>query len=152
MAIDLAALKTELQTDPTSLGYAPFIAPSTAAGDGKGDDASPARLINQPNAATPQFRSDVTIHDIVAAIAPTDFAALTALQIAKLQLLFSGVSTIDATVATTRNIIQGIFTGASTATMNALVAMAKRPGSRAEVLFGAGAVVTPTQVALALRG
>jgi len=143
MAIDLVALKTELTTDPTALGYAPAIA--------LGDDAKPAQLINRP-AGTAFFRSDVTIHDIVAAFAPADFAALTALQIAKLQLLFSGVSTIDLTVATNRTILQAIVAGASAPTLAALVAMAKRGGSRAETLFGVGVSVTPTDVALALRG
>jgi hypothetical protein len=138
-----AALKTELTTDPAAMGYAPMVA--------KGDDAGPVTLLNAP-AGSAFFRSDVTIHDIVGAVAPADFAALAALQIAKLQLLFAGVSTIDLSLATNRTILAGIFTGASAPTLTALVAMAKRAGSRAETLFGAGAVVTPTDVAVALRG
>lgn len=143
MAIDLVALKNELQTDPTALGYAPMLT--------KGDDAGPTRLLNTP-AGSAFFRSDVTMHDIVSAIAPADFAALTALQIAKLQLLFAGVSTLDASVATNRQILAAIMTGASAPTLAALVTMAKRAGSRAETLFGVGVAVTPTDVALALRG
>ena len=143
MAIDLVALKNELQTDPASLGYALMIT--------KGDDAGPTRLLNTP-AGTAFFRSDVTMHDIVAAIAPADFAAITALQIAKLQLMFSGVTAIDLTVPSVRQILQAIMAGASAPTLAALVAMAKRSGSRAETLFGVGITVTPTDVAIALRG
>lgn len=145
--MDYAALKTEIATDPLTLGYGAIVA--------KGDDASVATVLNAsltaavPNSA--QFRSNVTPAEVIDAIAPADFTAATALQVAKLQLiLLPGV--VDCTKANVRGALQGLFAAASQATKNALIAVVSRQGSRAEMLFGAGVVATASDVSFALRG
>ncbi|MFL6141664.1 MAG: hypothetical protein ACJ72N_07315 [Labedaea sp.] len=137
-----AQLTAELNGDPAALGYAVLVA--------TGDDAGVAAILNAPT-ATNVFRNNIGVHEVVAAIAPADFAALTVLQVAKLQLLFTGTTTIDATSANTRALFVGIFAGMATSAAS-LTALASRPGSRAEVLFGTGTVVTASDVSLALRG
>jgi hypothetical protein len=117
-------------------------------------DASIAALLNAttgPGAGT-VFNSAVTLQQIISCIAATDFAAATALQMQKLQFLFAGSATLDATIATTRTIVLGIFSGASAGTINALTAIASRAASRAEVLWGAGTVIGQADVSMALRG
>jgi hypothetical protein len=143
MAIDYAALKSEIQADPTILGYAPFV---TA-----GSDIGVAGLLNATRAGISVFRNDLGVREVINAIDATNFASLTQIQVSKLMLLFTSTPTIDATNANTRTIFLGIFSG-MTATVNALTALASRTGSRAEQLFGAGTVVGHLDVARALRG
>lgn len=137
-----AQLSTEISTDPAALGYAALVA--------AGNDAGVVALLNAPT-ATAVFRRDIGVHEVVAAIAPADFAGLTVLQVAKLQLLFTGTTTIDASSANTRALFVGIFSGLPTSSAS-LTSLASRPGSRAEVLFGVGTVITGNDVSLALRG
>lgn len=140
--ITLAALKSEIQSDPTGVGYA---APVAAGADG-----AVADLLNAAGAGVAYsiYRKSVGIHEIIAAIDATNFGSLAALQVAKLQLLFAGTGNLDATDANTRAIATGIFTG-MTATLTNLAALVKRQGSRAEVLWGDGARVTADLVSQA---
>lgn len=134
MAFTLAALHTEITTDPLAIGYA-----------GKTDQQI-AALINAltgPGAAS-IFRNDIAYQEIINAINSADFAGLSALQIAKLQL-FQG-QLLDATKSNIRTIFLGIFTGL-TNTINSLTALASRTGSRAEVLWGIGTVIQWSDVA-----
>lgn len=139
----IATLHTELHSDPQSLGYAAMLATP--------DYVGLANLLNQTGstAAYNVYVNNITISQIVGAIASTDFANLTALQAAKIQLLFSGSPLVDATNANTRASFAAIFTGMSTATTNALTALAQRYGSRAEVLFGTGTVLQVSDVVAA---
>jgi H+/Cl- antiporter ClcA len=137
-----AQLLAELNTDPAAIGYAALIA--------AGNDAGVAALLNAPT-TTSVYRNNIGVHEVVAAIAPADFAGLTTLQVAKLQLLFTGTTTIDASSPNTRALFVGIFAGMATSSAS-LTALASRPGSRAEVLWGTGTVVTGNDVSLALRG
>ncbi len=134
--LNMPTLREELAADSQSIGYAPFIA--------AGDDAAVAYLINRRSGAgsASVYRNDLAIPEIVRAIVATDFANLTALQISKLQLLGG---TIDATNTNMQTIFLGIFTG-MTGTINALAAIAARAGSRAEVLWGTGTIITADQV------
>lgn len=145
MAMTFAALKTEIQTDPAGVGYASAVA--------SGADGAVADLINtvRAGAAYSIFKSSVPIAALVANIDSTNFAALTALQLAKLQLLFAGSASLDATDLNTRNIVTGVFTGMA-ATLANLTILVKRQGSRAEVLWGDGTRITADDVAHALRG
>lgn len=142
MPFTTAQLQAELQADTAALGYASRVA--------AGNDAGVVALINTPG-STDVFRNDIGVREVIDAIVPADFAALTALQIAKLQMMFIGTDHIDATSANTRTIFTGIFGNASN-TVTALTALAKRKGSRAEVLWGTGTAVTLADVSLALRG
>jgi hypothetical protein len=93
-----AQLLAELNTDPAAIGYAALIA--------AGNDAGVAALLNAPT-TTSVYRNNIGVHEVVAAIAPADFAGLTTLQVAKLQLLFTGTTTIDASSANTRGDLRG---------------------------------------------
>lgn len=139
-AFTLASLASEITTDPQAIGYA-----------GKTDQAV-ADLLNRTSGTgtASVFRNDIKPAEIVAAIVAADFAALTAVQLAKLQLmLLPGI--LDATVANTRTIFLGIFSG-MTNTINALTSLASRTGSRAEVLWGTGIAITAQQVGQSRNG
>ncbi len=60
MAIDYAALKTEINSDPSALGYA---APRTA-----GDDVTLAAIMNTARASIQIRRADISAQEIVTAI------------------------------------------------------------------------------------
>lgn len=133
----LAGLQSERTNDPAALGYA-----------GK-TDAQVAALINTAT-ATSVFRNDIKTAEIVGTIVAADFVSLSAVQIAKLQLMLTN-GVFDATVSNTRTIFLGIFTG-MTNTITALTALAQRPGTRAEVLWGTGTIVTERQCGQARNG
>lgn len=138
-------LKTELTTDPASLGYAALIK--------VGSDGGLADALNLPRsgASFAQFRSNVAPSEILHAVAPADFANANQLAVSKLQLILApGV--VDASLANVRGSLQALFSGASQATRDALLAVCTRQGSRAEKLFGPGTTVTPLEIAIALRG
>src|SRR5437588_11027519 len=144
MSINYTTLANEINGDPLSLGY---VTPKV-----NGNDQAVANLLNAltgPGAAS-IFRNDIQAKEIINAIVAADFAALTALQLQKLQVM-TAQGVLDATVANIRTIFLAIFSG-MTNTVNALTTLASRTGSRAEVLFGTGTVITPTDVSFALRG
>jgi hypothetical protein len=138
MALTLAALKTELQTDPTALGYAPFVATETT--------WQLAALLNQPRPAIRTFRSDVPTWEVVACTGKAEYDALTAGNKQLYQILVSA-GTLDGSDSRIRAMFASIF--AAGATRTALAAMAERDGSRAEQLFGVA--VTSEDCAKALR-
>lgn len=144
MAIDYAALKTEIQTDPAALGYQSSVTAK--------NDQGIADLINTVrNGATFQVnREPVTVAQFIAKIDPAEFSALTQLQVSRLQALFSG-GTLDINEPNTQSNMTKIFPAAG-ATVANVTPFLKRQGSRAEVLFGNGTVVTSSDVSLALRG
>jgi hypothetical protein len=142
MPVDLTALRTEIESNPQGLGYAPLMT--------RGSDADVADLLNAPRsgAAYIVFRPDVPVKDVVEAITAADFGSLTAVQCARLQLLFVG-GTVDVSRTNTRQALQDLFSGASNATKAALLALVSRSGSRAEKLFGVGTTIHHLQVAAA---
>jgi hypothetical protein len=155
MPIDLAALKAEIQADPEGIGYAPHAAAQ--------DDAAVAGLLNAPTGpgAAPIALSYVSRDDFLKAILPA-FLVLPTLATpagspetiqAKwdriLNMVSSGAGvTINAQVQAllAQAVADGVLTQAESD------AVWHRTGSRAEVLWGPGAVVTPAQVSVALRG
>jgi hypothetical protein len=142
--INYTTLKTELTTDPKRLGYATRLA--------NGDDAGVADVMNNrtlPSGAAPVWRNDVRVGEIVNNIQSADFSALNQLQCTKLQLLFSGQNFLDTSLPNLRSNFSSIFSGMTT-TLNALTAMAQPSGSRGEVIFGWGTVITANDVATAI--
>ncbi len=133
--VEIAA---ELANDPQNLGYAALVAVA--------DDQAVAALLNRVSGqgSGSVFRKDIAPYEIMRAIVAADAANLTALQCAKLQLMMLG-NNLDATVTNTRTIFLGIFTGMA-GTITALTTVVSRTGSRAEVLWGTGTVITPQQV------
>ena len=137
MPLSLAALKTELTTDPTALGYATHVA--------NGTTWQLAELLNTSRAGISIFRASIPTWEVVACTDKTEYDALTAGNKQLYQILVS-TGTINATDARIRAMFASIFAAGSTRT--ALNAMASRQGSRAEQLFGVG--VTSEDCAKAL--
>lgn len=145
--MNTAALHTELTTDPVSVGYASALA--------AGNDNDCAALLNAQTgvgAATISLPS-LTHDEFAMMIAPAVFAlgqATSALQTKWTPMLnlVSGVQTIqlNATIMGLLNqlVTDGLLTAAE------LSAGITRTGSRAEVLLGVGAVVTPYDITVAM--
>lgn len=126
--IDYAALKAEIVSDPQAFGYA---AAWTA-----GEDWKVADLLNQVRAIQIN-RGKIDGSEIVAATTPSEFLALSAAN-QNLYIAITGASGgVDVSSALTRSAFAAMFAN-GTATRAALVALANRPGSRAEQLFGQG--------------
>lgn len=139
MAIDYVALASEINTDPAALGYA---APKQA-----GNDIAVAVLLNAVGAGV-SFqvnREPISSALFIANMDPTEFAALTQAQLLRLLIILSGDS-VDINGANTQTSLLGIFPNPG-ATKTAIAALLKRQGSRAEVLFGRGTVITGYDVA-----
>src|SRR5437588_12345299 len=104
MSINYTNLANEINGDPLALGY---VTPKV-----NGNDQALATLLNSltgPGAAS-VFRSDIQAKEIINAIVAADFAALTALQLQKLQVM-TAQGVLDATVANVRTIFLAIFSG-----------------------------------------
>jgi hypothetical protein len=140
----VAALASEINNDPAVLGYAP---PKAA-----GNDQGVADLLNAVG-STPAFqvnREPISVALFVENIDPTEFSALTQLQVSRLSALFAG-GTLNINGTRTQQNLLNIFPAAG-ATKTNVSALLKRFGSRAEVLFGNGVVITANDVSKALRG
>jgi hypothetical protein len=144
MAIDPAALATEIQQDADALGYAASVV--------AGNDQAVADALNLVRAgATFQVsREPISTAFFLSNVAPAEFLALTAVKLAQLQCIVAAQS-VDINDASTQAMLVGIF-GNPSATRTAIIAILKRQGSRAEALFGRGAVVSASDVSKALRG
>jgi hypothetical protein len=152
MAIDYPALKTELQTDPKSLGYAPFLA--------AGNNNALANILNEPrdsSSGTGDPDYEVTVNgvrarDAIKAIVPAEYAALTQAKrdgwrdILVLAQIEGGL--IPNTDTDIRSFIQDIW--ATTVTLGNLALLETRDGSRAEALFGADTVVDDDDIVMAM--
>ncbi len=135
----LVALRAELDADPKALGYALLWTQSN------GPEAVAARL-NEANTvpADTIFKSYVTMEDFLAEIVLADYNALTAAQKTALDQFARGTR-IKTGSANMRATIGALFPASATRT--ALIALASRAASRAEVLWGENARVTDVQVA-----
>lgn len=142
MAIDYLVLKTEIETDPTGIGYAPQVA--------LGSDTGVADLINQIRDTIELFRDGIGAAEVFEAVNAVDFGTLTALQTAKLSLILSQPA-LSLRGANIRTMLGDIFLVGSQTRIN-LIALAKRKASRAEQLFGYNISIAHVDVAKALRG
>jgi len=153
MAINYAALKTELQTDPQTYGYAAALAagePETVAAllnkVRNGTDGEAAITINRTTISPTEVLRVITVGDFRANLtnmAASWFESVT--QYGTLQLRDAqGAST------PTRDNFIALFSNGS-ATLTRLAALETRNGSRAEQLYGEGTVITPQDIATAMR-
>lgn len=140
-SVVITALRTEIDTDPTSLGLAALKA--------SGSHAGIADALNLRRATISVFRDDIQSWEMAAALVKTDWDALS---VGDKQLFAAmlAVGRIDATSASLRTIMTSMFPGGS-ATLANLAALASRQGSRAEQLWGTGASVSAANVSAALR-
>jgi hypothetical protein len=134
-------IRTEIDADPKALGYA------TLKVQTNGPEAVAARMNEVGASAETLFRSYVPMEDFLAEIVASEFTALSAAAKTGVDQFFRGTR-IKTGSANMRATLSGLFP--SGATRTALIALASRPCSRAEALWGEGATVSATQVANAL--
>lgn len=133
-----ASLHAELFTDPLSLGYAGFIS--------TGDDNSLSDLLNTHHSGGGflVFADPVSPSVIFDVINPEDYTSLTTTDLARLQTIFT-LPDVNLAVSATLDKVLGVFPNGSPSVL-AITALQHRAGSRAEVLWGPGTVVTPNEV------
>ncbi len=134
----LAILATELTDDPKSMGYAGTSHPEAAA------------LLNEVGGSSETVpNTSVPIHAVRDEIRASEWEALSQGKRDLMLLIFgNGDTDIDITNSLLVAQILNTFTnGAAPLTRAAMIALATRPASRGEVLFGANVVVTATDVA-----
>jgi hypothetical protein len=141
--MDFAALKTELQTDPAALGYAPLLAVQ--------DWTGLAAKVNALHAGFTIAPGLVASYRIVGAIVKAEFDALAAADKTYLNFIVQPPDVDVSQTSQVRTALGGLF-GAGTATRSNLVALASRPGRRAEELFGLDVKVTVEDCIRAIRG
>lgn len=139
-----AQLATELNTDPLTLGYAALIAA------GRDADLAAALNLARAGAGYQIYRGPIGAYEVINATVPAEWAALTADEKNRYAVL-TGAGDVDTSNANVRSAFAAMFAN-GTATRTALNAMAVRQGSRAEVLWGIGTAITPTEISFALRG
>jgi hypothetical protein len=155
MPLVLSALKTELNTDPTTLGYATDLA--------AGSTQALANMLNLVRDGTnggPEIivrRNDLTPNEVLEAIDSRDFeltpnAAHVAwlesvTQLARLRLVNED-GTNTRVLGNLKRILLVADTQGSRARLDAI---ANRQGSRAEQLFGVGTIVTSNDVTAAIN-
>jgi hypothetical protein len=151
MAVNLPVLKNELLTDPLTYGYAAFIAAnepeSCAAALNKirlGNDGEAAITINRDNISSQELLEAIDTRDFGApgGAAVAWFQSVTRLDTLRLFDTAGNPTRVRANLDRMINNAQGSQTR--------LDALAVRPGSRAEVLFGPGTVVSISDVVAAL--
>lgn len=148
-------LKAEIQNDPAALGYAPFVAAN--------DFLGAANLINAVNAAISIKRPDVMAAEVLQAVDVRDvaFPNVSAVPAASQPLAtawFTAVLALsriqlvnnDGTDTTALKNIKLLLVSGGQGSQARLNALAVRPGSRAESLWGAGVVVSGADIANAL--
>jgi len=141
MAIDYAALKSEIELDPAGLGYATL----------GGNDVGIAALLNQPGAGSVE-RVFITAPELQGALDAAEYSAFSAAFIGRWQAIL--MATMDALPVNTGNLKQQLLAmfpnSAGTANSRAnLIALQTKNGSRAEVLFGDGTAISAGDVGLA---
>lgn len=139
----IAALRAELLTDPAQLGYAGAVS--------EGDQNELVLLVNMARAGGGYQvnRAPVTPSEVFASIDSDDFLTLTTTDLARLQVILT-VPRIDLSAGRIRAMVANVFQTGS-ATRQELAALQMREGSRAEVLWGAGKIVTLNEIDQALR-
>lgn len=157
--MNYAQLKTEYTTDPVGVGYAPYVTVKAY--------GALAYLINNPNASWTKTVPQVPLTSVLkwAGAGPlqklTDYAnntgnnaALRSICLAALQLFAGAMPYLDLSDSGNLTMVQSLVSGgvlSATDQSNLLALQTVSPASRAEVLFGAGTVVTPKDAEIALN-
>ena len=134
--MNYAALKSELENDPASLGYAAYWAAGT--------DWKLAELLNAVNQTIDIDRTLIPAHEIISATTAADFAALSTAEKQRYQII-TGAGEVDASNANVRGAFAAMFPSGTT--RNNLNALLTRKGSRAEFLFGQNVAVLDVSIA-----
>jgi len=132
--VDQLELRTELQTDPTGLGY------------GLPNTVNAHQVLNAPRTAIQIPRGEIAASEVIDA---TDFGELEALTAEKqrLYLALTGPGVVNTASPQVVAAFASIFAGASgNNTRPRLAALQTRNGSRAEELWGVGESVSLREV------
>ena len=121
IAVDRAALKTEVTTDPTGLGYG-------------GDRTVIFVEINANRAAIQTPREVVQTWEIIEATVPSEWAALSAAEKQRYGM-FVSAGEVDLRGSNIRSAFAAMFVGGTTTRAN-LIALQTEDSSRAMQLFG----------------
>jgi len=122
MPVDLVVLKTELQTDPTGLGYSIV------------DLAASHALLNELRVSIQIAQQMLPATDIIDATVFSELAATSATE-QRMYIALTGAGEVNVESANVRAAFMAIFPSGSTTRAN-LGALQSRDGSRAEELFG----------------
>jgi hypothetical protein len=140
----LTTLKTFLTADAHALGIAAHLT--------TGDVGAVANIMNtvQPSSAGwAQVNNEpVSPSDVVAAITPADFAAMTLDQKQSL-IVLETIPLLDLSVAGVLTNLKSCFQSSGD-TVTAIQAMSKRAGRPGEVLFGNGVLLTANDISNAM--
>ena len=135
----LIALKSELINDPKGLGLNVLYA------NGQDQDAADALNLIRVGGDYQINAEPVHAKDVVKAISLADFNAMTPTDFQKLTILFL-MGDIELANPVTQTLLGSVFPAGGQTRTN-LIALSKRQGCRAEVLFGNGVRVSASDVA-----
>ena len=139
-----AALKTELQTDPQTLGYAALVAAN--------NDVALAALLNDKTKGGSIPRTLGTASDLQSCVDSAEYAALTGPKQGLWTAMLIAAIGNGVPLANAGFQAQAVYIWpAAGPTLTALTALLTRAGSRAEALWGDGTSVSFSQVSDALR-
>lgn len=147
LATSLAALATEINSDPLALGYAALLSRTDkyqAIADRINTNPEPVTAAVQESI----WKRNVPAAELMGAMLGTDIGALSQAARDTLGILF-GLANVNTGDAGVRALFAAIFPAGSTS-VTQLTARASRTASRAEALWGEGVVINQTQVATAL--
>lgn len=134
-------IRTEIDTDPKTLGYATLKAQSN------GPEAVATRMNEVGASAETLFKAYTPVEDLLAELQYAEFNSWTAAQKAGVDQFFRGTR-IKTGSATLRASMGAMLP--TSASKTAMIALASRSASRAEALWGEGTRITDAQVADAL--
>jgi hypothetical protein len=141
----MAALMSEVNSDPKGLGYASQSGNSDAIAVLMNTSPEPIATANQEQI----YRARIASNDLMAGIVLSEFAALTQANRDYCTMLFS-TDYVNSGDPNVRTQLAAIFVSGATSRTN-LIAAAQKNASRAEALWGDGYRVTAQQVYLALH-
>lgn len=138
----IAALRTEINTDPKALGYA------TLKARANGPESVAAKLNERGASAETVIVAYLQVEDVVAALVRAEYDALATAGKDYLNVVLRAprVKSGDATL---RAQLGALFATGTTTRAN-LLALATRSASRAEALWGEGVAVTDAQASEAI--
>lgn len=145
--MDYTALKSEINSDPTGIGYSSHVA--------SGDDTGIADLLNAVGAGT-IYVTSMERDEFLLAIASA-YLTLPSLS-STIQSKWDRILGVIQAATTINISSSSVRTLLSTAVSDGVLqqsvvdSITQRTGSRAEVLFGSGTIISPSDVSFALRG
>lgn len=134
----LQALHDEIENDPAAKGY------KEAGGAWKEDNVI-ADLINDRTGGALVLRTQVFPREIMYGLDRAEYKALDPEDREYLAVVLCGDQALDLNEAPLFGAIAGMFPGGTTTRVN-ILAKIQHPGSRAEILWGEGKIVTISEI------